>query len=184
VNITQDSFVTISYKIVDSEGEIFEFGQAGDSENPPIDYIQGNGELPLGLEDALEGQAVGAKITAELTPENGFGDHDPELIVPVPRDEITMEPGDELKKGDVLPVEVTDEEGNVTGEVDMRIIEVRPDTIFLDGNHPLAGQDVTFFVEVLGVREATEEELDALDCDPDCTDEEHGHDHDHDHDHA
>ena len=70
-----------------------------------------------------------------------------------------MENNDELRKGDILPVEIADEEGNVSGEVDMRVIEVRPDAIFLDGNHPLAGQNVTFEVEVLAVREATEEEL-------------------------
>ncbi len=175
MNITQDALVTISYKILDSEGEVFEFGQAGDTENPPIDYIHGNGELPEGLEDALEGKTVGAEVTAELTPETGFGDHDPELIVPVPREEINMEQSDAIKKGDVLPVEIADEEGNVSGEVDMRVIEVRPDTVFLDGNHPLAGQNVSFHVEVLEVREASEEELTGLECAPDCTHE--GHDH-------
>ena len=175
MNITQDALVTIAYRILDSQGEIFESGQSGDAESPPIDYIHGNGELPEGLESILDGKAVGAEVVVELTPENGFGDHDPELIIPVPREEIGIEGADELKKGDVLPVEIADEEGNVSGEVDMRIIEVRPDTIFLDGNHPLAGQNVTFEVEVLAVREATEEELQGLECDPDCDDESHDH---------
>ena len=57
----------------------------------------------------------------------------------------------------------------------MRVIEVRPDTVFLDGNHPLAGQDVTFDVEVLAVREATEEELEGLECETECDDPTHDH---------
>ncbi|MFT5080599.1 MAG: FKBP-type peptidyl-prolyl cis-trans isomerase SlyD [Planctomycetota bacterium] len=175
MNITQNALVTIAYKITDSEGVIFEQGQAGDAENGPIDYIHGNGELPEGLESALEGKTVGAVVTAELTPESGFGDHDPELIIPVPREEISMEDSDDLKKGDILPVEIADEEGNVSGEVDMRVIEVRPDTVFLDGNHPLAGQNVTFDVEVLTVREATEEELEGLECETECDDPTHDH---------
>ena len=159
MNITQNALVTIAYKITDSEGEIFEQSQSGDPEDGPIEYIHGNGELPEGFEAALEDKTVGALVNVELTTETGFGDHDPELIISVPREEIPMENNDELRKGDILPVEIADEEGNVSGEVDMRVIEVRPDAIFLDGNHPLAGQNVTFEVEVLAVREATEEEL-------------------------
>jgi FKBP-type peptidyl-prolyl cis-trans isomerase SlyD len=175
VNITQDALVTISYTILDSQGEVFEAGHVDDPENGPIDYIHGNGELPEGLESALEGKTVGAEVTAKLTAETGFGPHDLELIIQVPREEIAMEGGDEIKKGDVLPVEIADEDGNVSGEVDMVVVEVRPDTVFLDGNHPLAGQDVTFNVEVITVREATAEELSGLECAPDCEDESHDH---------
>jgi FKBP-type peptidyl-prolyl cis-trans isomerase SlyD len=175
VNITQNALVTIAYEILDGNGELFESGKLGDPDSGPIEYIHGNGELPEGLEDVLEGKDVGAEVTAELSPENGFGDHDPELIIPVPREEVAMETGDEIKKGDVLPVEITDDEGNVNGEVDMRVVEVRTDTVYLDGNHPLAGQNVSFNVTVLEVREATEEELEGLGCAPDCSDETHDH---------
>ena len=103
-----------------------------------------------------------------MTVETGFGPVDPELIIGVPRDELGEDT--EINKGYILPVQVTDEEGEVNGEVDMIVVEIRADTVFLDANHPLAGQNVTFSAEVLEVRMATEEELDTLhvhgeDCD-------------------
>lgn len=153
MKITQDCLVVLDYRILDSNGELFEEGAGDDA----TDYIHGYGELPSGVEEALEGAEVGAHVELQLTPETGFGPVDPELIIGVPRDEL----GDdtELQKGDILPVEVADEEGNVQGEVDMVVVEVRPDTIFVDANHPLAGQNVTFIADVVEVRQATEEEL-------------------------
>jgi FKBP-type peptidyl-prolyl cis-trans isomerase SlyD len=164
VNITKDCLVTLSYRILDQNGELFEEGYGEDA----TDYIHGYGELPPGVEEALEGGKVGDSILLNLTVETGFGPVDPELIIGVPRDELGEDT--EINKGDILPVQVTDEEGEVNGEVDMIVVEIRADTVFLDANHPLAGQNVTFSAEVLEVRMATEEELDTLhvhgeDCD-------------------
>lgn len=163
MKIQKDCLVVLDYRIHDSNGELFEEGTGDDA----TDYIHGYGELPQGVEEALEGQTVGAKIELELTPETGFGDVDPELIIGVPRAEL----GDdtEVNKGDVLPVQVTDDDGEVQGEVDMVVVEVRADTIFVDANHPLAGQTVKFVAEVMEVRAATQEELDTVHVhDEDC----------------
>jgi len=159
MKIKNDALVTLTYRILDSGGDLFEEAQADD----PIQYVHGHGELPPGVEAALEGCEAGANETVELDPESGFGPHDPELIIGVPREELGEET--EVTKGDMIPVEIADEEGNVSGEVELRVVEVRPDTIFLDGNHPLAGQELTFHAEVLEVRAATAEELAAAqDC--------------------
>jgi len=172
VKIQNDCFVTIAYRILDQDGELFEEGSGEDA----IDFVMGFGELPPGVEDALEGKQVGDKVELSLDMDTGFGPVDPELIIGVPRTELGEDV--EIEVGDVLPVEIATDEGEVTGEVDMRVVEVRADTVFLDANHPLAGQDVFFSAEVLTVRMATAEELAELEagCEED---HEHGEDCDH-----
>jgi FKBP-type peptidyl-prolyl cis-trans isomerase SlyD len=158
VKIQTDSLVTIAYRILDQNGELFEEGHGDEA----IDFIQGHGELPLGVEEAIDGLAVGDKIDISIEGDTGFGPVDPELIISVPRDELGEDV--EIEKGDVLPVEIATDEGEVTGEVEMLVVEVRPDAIFLDANHPLAGQKVSFSAEITGVREATAEELAELEA--------------------
>jgi len=169
VKIQTDSLVTLAYRILDQNGELFEEGHGEEA----IDFVHGYGELPLGVEEALEGLTTGDKLDVSLEGDMGFGPVDPELIIGVPRDELGEDV--EIEKGDVLPVEIATDEGEVTGEVDMTVVEVRPDTVFLDANHPLAGQKVNFSAEVISVRAATEEELASLEegCDED---HEHGPD--------
>lgn len=169
MKIQNDSLVTIAYRILDQNGELFEEGHGDEA----IDFIHGYGELPLGVEEALLGLVMGDSFDVSLEGDMGFGPVDPELIIGVPRDELGEDA--EINKGDVLPVEIATDEGEVTGEVDMVVVEVRPDTVFLDANHPLAGQKINFSAEVIAVREATAEELASLE--EGCTeDHEHGED--------
>lgn len=170
MKIQNDCLVTIAYRILDQDGELFEEGLGEDA----IDFVMGYGELPPGVEDALEDKQVGDKIEISLDMDTGFGPVDPELIIGVPRTEL----GDdaEIAVGDVLPVEIATDEGEVTGEVEMRVVEVRADTVYLDANHPLAGQDVFFSAEVLGVRKATAEELAELESDDEEEEHVHGED--------
>lgn len=167
MKIQTDSLVTLAYRILDSEGAIFEEGDAAD----PLLYVHGHGELPPGVEAALAGEEPGTSIEVVLTPETGFGPLDPELIIGVPRTELGADL--ELSKGDLVPVEITTEDGEVTDQAELRVVEVRPDTVFLDGNHPLAGQDLTFHAEVLEVRAATPDELAA--ASHACDDPDHEH---------
>jgi FKBP-type peptidyl-prolyl cis-trans isomerase SlyD len=153
MKIQENSLVTIAYRILDQTGELFEEGHGDEA----TDYIHGHGELPPGVEETLEGQEVGFSADIRLDIETGFGPVDPELIIGVPLSELGEDV--ELSKGDILPVEIATDEGEVTGEVDMTVVEVRADTVFLDANHPLAGQNVSFSAEVIAVREATQEEL-------------------------
>ena len=166
MKIQNDSVVTLAYRILDQNGELFEEGHGEEA----IDFVQGRGELPLGVEEALDGLTLGDTIDVILEGDAGFGPVDPELINSVPREEFGEDV--EIQKGDVIPVEIATDEGEVVGEIPMVVVEVRADAIFLDGNHPLAGQKVSFSGEVVGVREATEEELQELE-------EGCGHDHEH-----
>jgi FKBP-type peptidyl-prolyl cis-trans isomerase SlyD len=152
VKIVQDTMVELEYELLDKEGEVLETT----ADDGPVTYLHGHGEILGGLERALDGAEIGANLTVTLAPEDAYGLHDPEGIVAVPRSEFPADA--EIVPGDCVDVTV-DEDDEDEGTIEMVVVEIRPDTIFLDANHPLAGQEVTFRVNVLTVREATEEEI-------------------------
>ena len=122
----------------------------------PLNFIHGRGMLIPGLENALEGKSVGDNFTAEVKPEEAYGERHDGLIQTVPRNlfgDNEVQPGMQFRAS-------TDQ-----GEQSVVIVEVKDDEVTVDGNHPLAGVNLNFDVEVLEVRDATEQEL------------EHGHVH-------
>jgi FKBP-type peptidyl-prolyl cis-trans isomerase SlyD len=138
--------VKVRYRLFDGEGELVEASE----EAQPLEYTHGSGEIPPGLESALEGKSAGDEVRVTLQPEDAFGPFDPALIVSVPRSELP--PGIELVPGEFLPVELEDAPEDLEGEeLEFRIVEVAPDEVILDANHPLAGEAVTFELEVLSV---------------------------------
>ncbi|HNT55174.1 MAG TPA: peptidylprolyl isomerase [Anaerolineaceae bacterium] len=130
-------------------------------ENDPIAFLQGSGEIIPGLEKALYGMKVGQSKKVTVAPAEGYGPHDPESMLSVPRsefpDDIPLEVG--------LELDVRDEDDEVMSAT---IVAVTEDAIQLDFNHPLAGKTLHFDITVVDLRVATEEEL------------EHGHVHDDD----
>ncbi|MCL6409038.1 peptidylprolyl isomerase, partial [Dickeya dadantii] len=148
----------------------------------PLDYLHGHGSLISGLEKALEGREAGAKFDVNIGSSDAYGNYDENLVQRVPKDVFMGV--DELQVGMRFLAE-TDQ-----GPVPVEITEVEDDHVVVDGNHMLAGQNLSFHVEVIAIREATEEELahghvhgehDHEHGDGCCGG--HGHDHDHDHDH-
>lgn len=148
MRIQPKSRVELAYELYDEDGELVESGDASD----PIVYVHGNGELPEALEEALTDKIVGDRVRVTLPPGAAFGDFDPEGIVSVSRDNFP--PDAELVPGEIVTVQIEGEEGE-DGEMEMSILEISPDGIVLDGNHPLAGRSVTFDVRVLSIIEAT-----------------------------
>ncbi len=147
MRIGAGTLVRIRYQLFDGEGELVE----SSSEAEPLEYTQGSGELPPGLERALEGKREGERVRVTLPPGEAFGSFDPALIVSVPRE--TLPEGIELEVGDFLPVELEDAPEDLEGEeLEFRIVEVGTEEVILDANHPLAGEEVTFELEVLSVR--------------------------------
>lgn len=125
----------------------------------PIEFLQGAEEIIPGLEQALYGLGVGDEREVMVAPEDGYGEYDSEAFEEVPLD---IFPDDmDLSLG--MPVELYDEDAEET--VEGFIAEIRTDSVVVDMNHPLAGEVLTFKVKVVGLREATPEEL------------EHGHAH-------
>ncbi len=162
MEIAKDTVVSIEYRLTLGDGEVIE---ETDQENPLV-YLHGHQEIVPGLEKALEGKKAGESLKAQVSPEEGYGDYDPDDVEEVPRSEF---PADlELEAGGI--VTATDEDGD---DVEFLIKEIKGDTVVVDFNHPLAGKTLHFDVKVREVRAASKEEL------------EHGHAHGpgHHHDH-
>lgn len=137
-------WVRLRYAARDEDGESVE-----DLE-PELDYVHGYGALLPRLERALEGQRVGARVTVRLPPAEAFGPRREEAVLELARDEFP----DDVAPGDRFDVEAAD--GNL---LVLRVLDVSPEGVVADTNHPLAGQTVTFLLEVLAVRPATDDEV-------------------------
>ncbi len=133
-----------------------------DAEGAPVQdepseasFVFGFGALVPALEAALEGAPEGARKSITLRPEDAFGARDPKAVLEVLRDEFP----DDVAEGDVFDADEDDGPDAPGGRVVLRVLEVGPETVILDRNHPLAGQKVRFDVEVLEVRPAEDDEI-------------------------
>ncbi len=159
--IGKDSVVTLSYRLTDDEGTLLE------ASDPAISYLHGgyDGIFPL-VEAALEGQAEGFSCTITMEPEEAFGEYDETLRRVEPRDLFPSQ----VKVG--MQFEGQPEGASRDESVLYTVTEVTDDQVVVDGNHPLVGKRLVFACTVLGVREASADEL------------QHGHVHgDHGHHH-
>jgi peptidylprolyl isomerase len=150
MKIQPGKVVVLKYELYRADGGLFET-----SDDEPIEFVQGDGDVLPGLERALEGLEEGAKLELSLSAAEAFGEYNPEGIVAVPRAELP--PDVDLVQDEWITVVVqgdaTDDDEEL-GEMDMRIVEAGPEEVILDANHPLAGQEVTFKIEVISVRES------------------------------
>ena len=126
-----------------------EEGRAGETtDEGPLRCVVGDDELPPRVSAALEGREVGDAFELALDPDDAFGAYDPAGIVSVPREDL---PADELEVGDWIAVTIEDEDAGTEEELEMRVMEIHPDAVVLDANHPLADQRVTFEIRVIDV---------------------------------
>lgn len=146
--------VSLAYTLKLQNGEVIDYSEVDE----PLEYLHGADNIIPGLEKELTGLQVGEAKDVRVAPAEGYGEYDPEDVEVVPRGDLPRNM--EMKLG--MVVQIRDEEGS-TSEAYVR--EIAPDSVTLDFNHPLAGQPLFFSVQVVGVREATAEEL------------EHGHPH-------
>ncbi len=142
-------WVRLSVMIHDAEGE------AVQAEATETSFVFGFGSLVPALEAGIEGLPQGAKKSLTLKPEEAFGVRDPKAVLEVLRDDFP----DDVAEGDVFDAEEDDGADAPGGMVLLRVLEVTPESVILDRNHPLAGQKVRFDVEVLEVRPADETEI-------------------------
>jgi FKBP-type peptidyl-prolyl cis-trans isomerase SlyD len=138
--------VTIAYRLFDEAGaEVDRVDR-----RRPLRFVHGYAEVLPGLEAGLEGARAGERRSLVLSPADAFGPRDPEGVLEVDREELSGSPaaGDEVAAMSPEGIEVS-----------WRVLEVRPDVVVLDVNHPLAGQRVRFEVRVCEVRGASEAEI-------------------------
>lgn len=146
MKIARGSHVVLKYELYDRGGAMLESSE----ESEPMEYVQGADEVAPAIEAALAGKQAGDRVRVTLPPTEAFGEIDPELVITVARSEIPAECS--LAVGDWLPVELEDAPEDLEDEeVEFRIIEVRDQEVVLDANHPLAGETVTFALEVVSV---------------------------------
>ncbi len=147
MSITENKVALIHYTLKNDDGATLDSSEGQE----PLAYLHGHQNLVPGLEKELEGKAVGDKLSVKIPAEEGYGEKDPQLIQELPRD---MFGGvDNIEVG--MEFHAQTQNGNQVVEV----IDVAEDTITIDGNHPLAGMNLNFDVEITEIREATEEEL-------------------------
>ena len=139
--------VSIDYVLTDDLGEEIDKSQPGD----PLVYIQGTGSLIPGLEAELEGKVAGDELAVKVSPELGYGLIRDELFQEVDRSQF--EGVTDLQVGMEFHAQTSNGMQVVT------ISKIEGDTVTINGNHPLAGQELNFFVKVIDVREATADEL-------------------------
>jgi len=149
-----EMWVRVSVVIRDAEGE------AVQEEPTETSFVFGFGLVLPALEAGIEGLTEGARKTLILKPEDAFGVRDPKAVLEVLRDEFP----DDVAEGDVFDAEEDDGPEAPGGMVLLRVLEVTPDCVILDRNHPLAGQKVSFDVQVLEVRPADEAEISAAEA--------------------
>ena len=123
-----------------SDGTVFDSSEGRE----PLSFTLGSGQIIPGLDAAIDGMAVGDKKTVTIPAKEAYGEHDANARQAVPRaqipDHIPTDPGTQLQmqsaQGQVIPVVV---------------IEADDEQVVLDANHPLAGRDLTFAVEIVAV---------------------------------
>lgn len=145
--ISENKVVVLHYAVSDSEGTLIDSSY----DHQPLAVIQGSGYLIPGLESALDGHNVGDKFEVAVASEQAYGERVDGFVQTVPKE--MFQGIDDLDVGTQLRA-TTDE-----GEQTVIVIDVTDDEITVDGNHPLAGIDLQFDVEILEVRDATAEEL-------------------------
>lgn len=153
MQIANDVVVSIEYTLTDDQGNVIDSSVGGE----PLAYLHGAGNIIPGLEVALEGKQVGDSLKVSVAPADGYGEKDEGLLQVVPRSMFRgvdqIEPGMQFHAQTDYGMQV------------ITVAKVEGDNVTVDGNHPLAGQNLNFDVKVLEVRAATAEEL------------EHGHVH-------
>ncbi len=144
--VGQDKVVSFTYTIADETGEIIE------QSDMPISYVHGGKhDLFDKVEEALEGSVVGDTVDVILTPEEGFGPHDPTLTY---TDDIENVPPEFRRVG--AEVEMINDQGDSRKFI---VTHIGDGKLTVDGNHPMAGMNILFNIRVTEIRDATPEEI-------------------------
>ena len=148
--VADDLVVSLDYTLRLEDGQVVDTSAA--DEGKPLEFVQGQGEIIPGLEQALYGMRVGDVKEVVVAPVDGYGEHDPEAFEMVERQifpaQMDLEPGTSLR--------LRESSGEI---LEAFVVDVRPEGVLLDFNHPLAGETLYFQVKIAGLRAATEEEL-------------------------
>jgi len=149
MKVTDDLVVGMHYTLTLDDGEVIDSSAEGD----PLQFLQGFGQIIPGLEKELYGMAIGDNKKVVVPAAEAYGEIDPDAFQVVPRsifpEDLALEEGMGLRMRD-------QESGQL---IETYVAEIRPNEVLLDFNHPLAGEVLTFQIEIASLRAATDEEL-------------------------
>jgi len=147
MSVAPDQVVSIHYTLKNDAGEVIDASPAGE----PLAYLHGHGNLIAGLERELAGRNAGEKLQVKVVAADAYGEYDPALVQRVPR--RALKGIADVRVGMRLQAQ------SQHGARPVTVTQLAGDMVTLDGNHPLAGQNLNFEVEIAAVRPATPEEL-------------------------
>ncbi len=153
--IANNHVVLFNYTLTNKDGEVLD-----KSQGEPLAYLHGHHNIIPGLEAQMLGKKVGDKFVAVIAPADAYGEYMAEAVQEVPLANFQGVDKSAIKAG--MQFQTQTEDGHV---MLVTVKDVTDDVVIVDGNHPLAGVELTFDVEIVDVRDATAEEL------------EHGHVH-------
>lgn len=131
------TIVNVHYTGKLTDGSVFDTSEG----NGTLRFEVGSGQIITGFENALMGKNVGDKVTVSINPEEGYGPFYEELLVRIPKDRMP----EGVHVGQVLQAT---NEGNVSN---VTVLEVSESDVVIDGNHPLAGKELIFDIEVVSI---------------------------------
>jgi FKBP-type peptidyl-prolyl cis-trans isomerase SlyD len=156
MEITKQCVVALTWTLKDTLGEEL------DVLDEPVEFLVGGNDLLEKVQEALQGHSAGAKLDLHLEPEEAFGDFNDQLIFLEPRALFPKDLEEGLTfEGSALPAGSNPE---MPKDVIYVVTDIYPEHVVLDGNHPLAGIAIRLHLKVIGVREATLDEIGAGTC--------------------
>jgi len=149
MQIADGKVVLFHYDLKEVSGEFVE----GSRDGEPVAYLHGKGGVIKGLEKGLLGKKAGDKVIIQVTPEDGYGQRNDETLKRIPIKHLNLKKKEKPVSGLVCSVQTNDGLRQVT------IVKVGRYNVDVDTNHPLAGKQLEFDVDVIEVRDASKEEL-------------------------
>ncbi|UXR65432.1 peptidylprolyl isomerase [Bdellovibrio bacteriovorus] len=139
--------LAFNYVLKGPDGNVLDASE----QNQPLPFLEGAGQIIPKLEEEIKDLKEGDKKTVKLAAKDAYGEVKDNMFMDVPKQELAHLP--QLEVGAHLRLELGQ------GAHIVRVTKITDETVTLDGNHPLAGQDLEFAIEMVLVREATAEEI-------------------------
>ena len=159
MQVSDNKYVTVTYDLNVGEGEERELMERATAQQP-LEFIFGTNSMLEAFENQLRDLSEGDPFSFRLTPEEAYGDYDETKVIELPKNIFEIEgkiDGEVLFEGNTLPM--MDASGNrLMGSV----VSIGDEVVTMDFNHPLAGEIMHFEGTVMGVRDASAEEIAAL----------------------
>lgn len=132
--------VKVHYTGTLKDGTVFDTS----AEREPLEFTLGQGQLIPGFEKAVQGLAVGDSTEVDIPSDEAYGESREDLVISVPKDQLP----DDVEPQIGMQLQVNQQDGQ---PIPVRITEVGEENLTLDANHPLAGQDLKFEIELVEI---------------------------------